>query len=188
MNRIHRWYCRSAAWRSRVETDLLPWALKDAALRGPALEIGPGPGITTDYLHRLLPELTVLEFDDRLAAALRRRFRDTHVRVIQGDATSMPFSDGSCNTVLCFTMLHHIPSPSLQNRLLAEAFRVLAPGGAFLGVDSRLSLRMKLFHWFDTMMIVDPQTFTERLRTVGFDQIQVELSDRSFRFRAVRPV
>ena len=63
MNRIHHWYCQSSSWTRRVNTKLMPWALGGAKLELPALEIGPGPGITTDYLRARLNSLTVLEHD-----------------------------------------------------------------------------------------------------------------------------
>jgi SAM-dependent methyltransferase len=186
MNRFHHWYCRSSVWKRRIETELMPWALNGATLLEPALEIGPGPGITTEYLRARVQSLTALERDAVLANHLGQRFRRTNVRVIEGDATAMPFENGSFRGVFCFTMLHHVPSAALQDRLVAEAFRVLAPGGVFLGTDSRMSLRMKLFHWFDTMVIVDPQTFPMRLRRAGFTGGRVELSESAFRFCARR--
>jgi SAM-dependent methyltransferase len=164
----------------------MPWALGDASLQGPALEIGPGPGVTTNYLRARVGSLTALENDPSLAKKLAVRFQNTNVQVIEGDATSMPFETGVFRTVFCFTMLHHVPSASLQDRVLAEALRVLAPGGTLLGTDSRASLRMKLFHCFDTMMIVDPETFGARLRRAGFTNEQIELSDGAFCFRATR--
>lgn len=186
MNRIHRWYCGSSAWKRRVGAELMPWALDGATLEEPALEIGPGPGIITDYLHTKVSSLTVLERDPILAKTLLDRFHNTNVRVIKGDATAMPFENGAFRTVFCFTMLHHVPSAALQDRVIAEAVRVLAPGGVFVGTDSRMSLRMKLFHWFDTMVIVDPEAFPGRLRDAGFRDAQIELSEDAFRFRAAR--
>jgi SAM-dependent methyltransferase len=186
MNRIHHWYCRSSAWQRRVETKLLPWALGDAAIHEPALEIGPGPGLTTDYLRTRVRSLTVLEPDPLSVRELRERFRGANVRVVEGDGTSIPFETGSFRTVFCFTMLHHVPGASLQDRLIGEALRVLTAGGTFVGTDSRGSLRMKLFHWFDTMVLVDPETFPDRLRAAGFSDAQVELSQGAFRFRAAR--
>ena len=186
MNRIHHWYCRSSSWKRRVDNELLPMALAGTTLDEPALEIGPGPGVTTDYLSARIRSLTALERDPLLAKKLRERFSSTNVRVIEGDATAMPFESGSFRTVFCFTMLHHVPSPALQDRVIAEAFRVLAPGGVFVGTDSRMSLRMKLFHWFDPMVIVEPETFRERLRHAGFTDAQIKVSGRAFRFCAVR--
>jgi SAM-dependent methyltransferase len=165
----------------------MPWALGGATLEGPALELGPGPGITTDYLRTRVSSLTVLEQDPILANRLLNRFHNTNVRVVKGDASAMPFESGSFGTVFCFTVLHHVPSASLQDRVMAEVVRVLAPGGVFVGTDSRMSLRMKLFHWFDTMVIVDPETFPGRLREAGFSDTQIELSEDAFRFSASRP-
>jgi len=164
----------------------MPWALGGTTLEGPALEIGPGPGLTTNYLRTRVGSLTALENDTSLAKKLAARFQNTNVQVIEGDATSMPFETGTFRTVFCFTMLHHVSSASFQDRVLAEALRVLAPGGTLLGTDSRASLRMRLFHCFDTMMIVDPETFADRLRRAGFTNEQIELSDGAFRFRATR--
>jgi len=162
----------------------MPWALTGVTLAGPALEIGPGPGITTDYLRTKVDSLTVLEADPILAERLRQRFQNTNVEVIEGDATAIPFERDAFRTVFCFTMLHHVPSVALQNKLIAEVRRVLAPGGVFVGTDSRMSWRMKVFHWFDTMVIVDPLVFPQRLLSAGFTDPQIELGQGAFRFRA----
>ena len=164
----------------------MPWALADVTLAGPALEIGPGPGITTDYIRTKVDSLTALEADPILAERLRQRFQNTNVNVIEGDATAIPFERDAFRTVFCFTMLHHVPSLALQNKLIAEVRRVLAPGGVFVGTDSRTSWRMKVFHWFDTMVIVDPLAFPQRLLEAGFMDPQIELGEGAFRFRAVR--
>jgi len=169
-----------------VDTELMPWALGELSLEGPALELGPGPGITTDYLRTKVDSLTALEADPMLAKRLRQRFSNTNVSVIDGDATAMPFDEGTFLTVYCFTMLHHVASIALQNKLLAEVHRVLAPGGVFVGTDSRLSVRMKVFRWFDTMVIVDPSVFPQLLLEAGLLIQKIELGQGAFRFHATR--
>ena len=184
MNTFHRWYCRTGHWRRTVEERLLPWALGGTDLGPEVLEIGPGPGVTTDVLARSVPRLTALEIDATLAGALRRR--QGAVRVVEGDATAMPFPDGSFSGVVSFTMLHHVPSAAAQDRLLAEAYRVLRPGGVFAGSDSTPSLVFRLAHFRDTMQLVDPDGFAERLSRAGFRDAQVRVGRGAFRFRSRR--
>jgi SAM-dependent methyltransferase len=187
MNRYHRWFCRSSLWRYALQRMLLPWALEGIHLGEEVLEIGPGPGLATDLLRGRTARLTALEIDPRLADSLKRRMQGTNVNVVEGDATRMPFTDGSFSTVVAFTMLHHVPSAALQDQLLAEARRVLRPGGLFTGTDNRASLGFRLAHLGDTMVPVDPDTFAVRLRAAGFGDMAIERRWRSFRFRAVRP-
>lgn len=187
MNRIHRWLCRSQPWRRTVEGRLLPWTLAGVELGDAPLEIGPGPGATTDVLRRSAPGLTCLEIDPALAASLSERMAGTPVRVVEGDATAMPFEPESFSAVVAFTMLHHVPSPAQQDGLLREAHRVLRPGGVFAGSDSTVSLGFRLLHIGDTMVPVDPEGFGARLEAVGFAEVRVERGNGAFRFRARRP-
>lgn len=184
MNRIHRWLCRSARWRRALEKDLLPWALEGIDLGHDLLEIGPGPGLTTDVLRQRVAHMTALEIDPRLAAVLKQGMQGTNVRVMEGDATRMPFDGGTFSAVICLTMLHHVPSATLQDELLAEAHRVLRPTGIFLGIDSTPSFRFSLIHLGDTMVTVDPDTIGARLSAAGFSEIAIDKRPHRFRFRA----
>ena len=156
-------------------------------LQTDVLEIGSGPGITTERLRTLVPELTCLEIDDRYASALSRRMAGERLRVLCGDGTAVPLRDASFDAVVCFTMLHHVRSSALQDRLLAEAARVLRPEGIFVGVDNLSSGVFRLLHLFDTMVPVDPATFPMRLKNAGFENIRVDVVPHRFRFRAQRP-
>ena len=184
MNRFHRWYCRTGHWRHAIQDEILPWALRGVDLGDHALEVGPGPGLTTDILAQRVPHLTAVEIDPDLANRLRDRFAGTNVRVEQGDATSLSFPDGVFTGAVSFTMLHHVPSIELQDRLLGEVRRVLAPGATFAGSDSRTSAVFRLAHVADTMVLVDPDTFAGRLAAAGFDGIEVQAGKSAFRFRA----
>jgi protein-L-isoaspartate O-methyltransferase len=73
MNLLHRWYCGSSRWAALVEGALLPWALEGVALGAELLELGPGPGVTTEVLRRRVARLTAVELDAALAARLARR-------------------------------------------------------------------------------------------------------------------
>jgi len=186
MNRLHKWLCRSHRWRNTL-AHRLPWAIGDIDLGSNVLEIGPGPGLTTDLLRTSLPRLTALEIDPQLAGSLRSHLKGSNVRIVEGDATDMPFVGSEFSAVVSFTMLHHVPSPELQNKVLAEAFRVLKPGGFFVGSDSLQSCFMRIIHVGDTLVPVSPDTFGARLQGVGFEVFEVAKNTQAFRFRAQRP-
>ncbi len=187
MNLIHAWICNSAGWRRKVAQEVLPWTLEGIELGGELLEIGPGYGATTELLCTRASHLTCVELDERLAERLRHRTAGRNVTVLCQDAIHMRLPDAAFDGVLCFTMLHHVPSAALQDRMLAEVARVLRPGGTFAGRDSRYSLRFRLLHLFDTMTVVDPEGFPERLRAAGFTGVQIDTAPGAFRFRARKP-
>lgn len=184
MNRIHRHYCRSGRWRSQL-SDVLPWVTEDVPLAGAkVLELGAGPGLTTDWLRARVGALTAVEYDAADAAALRGRAHD--VEVHHADATNLPFPDGSFDTVVCFTMLHHVPDTERQDRLFREAARVLRPNGMFGGSDSRWGPLFALAHVGDVLHLVDPATLPGRLYAAGFTDVRVDAKRSVFRFRATR--
>jgi SAM-dependent methyltransferase len=188
MNRIHHWLCRSARWRRELEENVMPWVLNGVELGTGVLEVGPGPGLTTDILRPRIAHLTALEIDSALALSLAARMQGSNVTVIQGDATDMPFPDAEFTGAVCFTMLHHVPSLPLQDRLFREVFRVLKPGAMFAGVDGRTSLYMRLIHIYDTLVPIEPSTFRPRLEHAGFEEIFIEAKPQRFRFQARKPV
>ncbi|HEX5410535.1 MAG TPA: class I SAM-dependent methyltransferase [Terriglobia bacterium] len=187
MNRVHRWLCRSARWKKALEEAILPAVVNGIDLGDNLLEVGPGPGLTTDWLRVRLPQLTAVEIDGQLARRLANRMRGANVRVIQGDGAALPFKDDSFSGAVAFTMFHHVPSVELQNRLFQEVCRVLRPGGVFAGVDSADGWLMRLLHISDTLVPVDPAALPARLQSAGFTCISINTDKSGFRFSAVRP-
>lgn len=182
MNTVHRLYCRSGRWRYRLDS-LLPWATEGVPLSGAqVLEIGSGPGQTTDWLVLRAGSLAAVELDENDAAALAARLPTVDVR--RADATDLPFDDASFDTVVCFTMLHHVPTAELQDRLLAQAARVLRPGGTFAGSDSRWGPLFAVAHLGDTMRLVDADGLPARLAAAGLANATVNKRRDAFRFRA----
>jgi SAM-dependent methyltransferase len=186
MNFFHRRLCRSDRWRRVVEKDIVPWVLDGIDIGSNVLEVGPGPGVTADLLRRRVQHLTCVEIDSDFAQALVNRMAGGNVTIVCEDATSMSLADGAFDGAISLTMLHHVPSMALQNRLFSEIARVLRPGGLFAGVDSLYSVGLRLVHFFDTMVLVDPTTLPRRLEAAGFTDIHVDTKEHLFRFRARR--
>ena len=115
---------------------MIPWALDGLDPGEDVLELGPGPGLSTDVLRERTARLTVVEIDPRLASSLQERMKSTNVEVVEADAAAMPFPDGSFSAVLSFTMVHHVLSATVQDRLLAEAWRVLRPAQSLTFANS----------------------------------------------------
>jgi SAM-dependent methyltransferase len=187
MNLLHRWFCSSSQWKVTVEQFIVPWALDGIDLGSHTLEVGPGYGATTDVLRTRAEQLTCVEIDGKLAEALRMR-QYQNVMVVCQDATKMGFADESFDSAVCFTMLHHIGSPSLQDRLLQQVARVLRPGGIFAGTDSLDRRSFRWLHCFDTCVVVPPNTFGSRLEAAGFHEVRVDLNPYAFRFQARKPL
>jgi len=189
MNAEHLRFCASAEWAETVERVLLPWAIGGRRLGDQVLEVGAGPGLVTDALRVRVPRLVAVELDGGLAAALGRRLSGSGVAVVRGDATALPFAGGRFSSVACFTMLHHVPTVGMQDRLLAELGRVLRAGGVLVGTDAIDTPARRALHVGDVFVPADPATLADRLRAAGFTGPEVEVAadgDR-FRFAATRP-
>jgi SAM-dependent methyltransferase len=184
MNEAHLRICASPEWAAYVESELLPWALDGADLGDDVLEVGPGPGLTTDVLRQRVPRLTAVEIDPGLAEALAGRLAGSNVSVLLGDGTDLPLPDGRFSAATLFTMLHHVPSAVLQDRLLAEVRRVLRPGGLVIGTDGLATDERRELHEGDIFVPVDPDGLAARLAAAGFAGPVVEVAGDRFRFRA----
>jgi len=187
MNQGHLQFLSSPEWAQMLQTDLLPWVLSAGDLGHDVLEVGPGPGLTTDLLRQRITRVTAVEIDSDLARQLEDRLAGTNVRVINADATDTGLPSQLFSAATCFSMLHHMPSTQIQDELFAEVLRVLKDGGIFLGVDALDLEPIRQGHVDDIFNPVDPDTLSRRLDSVGFSNIRIERRDYQFRFVAAKP-
>ena len=68
-------FCSSPEWRAMLEEQILPPVLRDLDLGDDVIEIGPGPGFTTDVLRRRAAHVTAVEIDEVLAERLSSRWQ-----------------------------------------------------------------------------------------------------------------
>jgi ubiquinone/menaquinone biosynthesis C-methylase UbiE len=185
VNKAHLELCSSDQWAEGLRKWIIPGALANVQLGDDVLEVGPGPGRTTDILMAMVPRLTAVEIDADLATQLAARMAGTNVEVVHADATDLPFPDGRFSAALSFTMLHHVPSIEAQDRLFAEVARVLRPGGVLAGVDSHDSPDFRDLHVDDVCVPLDPSTLADRLRKAGFAEVTVDDNPYVVQFRAI---
>jgi ubiquinone/menaquinone biosynthesis C-methylase UbiE len=186
MNENHARVCTSPEWAEHLQNDILSVLTRDIDLGKEMLEIGPGPGAATEWLRHKVARLTAVEIDETAAAELASRYAETNVEIVVGSATELGYPDDTFDSAGCFTMLHHVPTVALQNKIFAEAFRVLRPGGVLIGSDSLASTGLHDFHEGDTYNPVEPASLLPRLQTLGFGKITITV-DYSVTFIAHKP-
>jgi SAM-dependent methyltransferase len=166
-------FCASEDWRQMVQELVLPPALDGVDLGDDVIEIGPGPGFTTDVLRTLAERLTAVEIDPLLAERLATRLAGTNVEVICADATTLDLPDDRFTGAGSFNMLHHVPTDEAQDRIFAELARVLRSGGQLVAADGSPRLEADAFHEGDTYHPIHPDALRTRLAAAGFTNIQV---------------
>ena len=107
------------------------WACSQA--RGQVLEIAIGTGLNLPFYPADV-ELTGIEISPAMLEITRRRAKSLgrQVKLVVGDAQTLPFSDQSFDTVVCTIALCSIPD---DRQAVAEAWRVLRPGGSFVALE-----------------------------------------------------
>jgi SAM-dependent methyltransferase len=174
---LHLEFCASPQWRQIIEETVLPRALQGVDLGPEALEIGPGPGFTTDVLRARVDHLTAVELDEALAGALAARLAGTNVDVVLGDAAALDFPAGRFSGAASFHMLHHIETDEAQNAVFAELARVLRPGGTLVAADGIENEGTRAFHTDDTYNPIDPEDLRRRLADAGFTAVEIGVYD-----------
>lgn len=117
-----------AAW-ARALSHLLP------PLR--VADLGCGEGYLTIEAARWAKEVVAVDRSDvvlRQARALARRRGVTNITWKRGEIEEVPLQDASMDVALLSQALHHAAEPA---RALAEAVRIVVPGGTVLVLDLR---------------------------------------------------
>ena len=97
-------------------------------------DIGGGPGIYTDHLLSLGYDVVHRDLVADHVGAVRARHRPgtpTGVRLdaAVGDARSLDIEDASVDVTLLLGPLYHLPDPDDRRAAIAEAARIVRPGG-----------------------------------------------------------
>lgn len=96
-------------------------------------DLGCGTGQVAELLAPFVAEVVAVDESAAMLAAARKRLRDQeNVTVREGDLAALPIDDDALDAALLFLVLHYTAEPA---EVLAEACRVLKPGGRVLIVD-----------------------------------------------------
>jgi SAM-dependent methyltransferase len=107
---------------------------------GSILEIGCGAGAVLELLSKNFPKSAITGIDNSeqmLSAATGRKYSNSNVSIIQGDALNRQFENGSIDTIILSSVLHEIYSYNnyqidALEKALSNACEMLAPGGRII--------------------------------------------------------
>lgn len=173
----HYWWAYVRPWALRIFErrwliNLILWGhyrrLRDSALdtMGPVL---PGRTLQVACVYGDLSEqllrrvragggsLDVVDVLPIQLENLRRKLADDTVGLLARDASMLGLPDAAYDRAILYFLLHEQP-PSVRERTLAEAFRVVKPGGSVIIVDFARPVRWHpLRHlWFPLLARLEP--------------------------------
>lgn len=101
------------------------------------LEVGCGPGALAESLHRWYPraQITAIDRDSNFISFARAHIPGIDFQ--EGDATALPFGDGTFDVTISNTVQEHIEPTAFWG----EQLRVLKPGGVCLCLSARRGLQ-----------------------------------------------
>lgn len=156
------------------------------------LDLGCGTGLELNYYFALNPtaRVTGIDLAPGMLAALREKFPDRDLKLIQGSYFAVPFGEQVFDGAVSVESLHHFTQEE-KIPLYRKLYAALKPGAAFVLTDylapdeayerfyrSEL-LRLKAeqgigddeFYHYDTPLTVAHEM--EALRAAGFEKIEI---------------
>jgi SAM-dependent methyltransferase len=123
---LHREYAPGRTW------DSLCHGLLHFAHFGRCVDVGAGDGAMVELIAPRSTSLTCIDPSPAMVAAGRSRVQALHISgvdYLQAPGENLPLADGSADAALFVQSLQYIADPAAA---LAEAVRILAPGGRLL--------------------------------------------------------
>jgi ArsR family transcriptional regulator len=111
-------------------------------------DLGSGTGAVTQALAPFVAQVIAVDESGAMLSAARKRLHGVeNVDIRNGRLESLPLADAEVDVALLFLVLHYVADPE---RVIAEASRILKPGGRLLVLDmmphDRQDLRQTMGH------------------------------------------
>lgn len=127
-----------------------------AGASGRTIDLGAGTGANLSLYPAAVTELVLAEPDPHMAKRLRNRLGEGDgvgesappARLVEAPAEDLPFEDFSFDTAVFTLVLCTVPNPTAA---LAEAARVLRPGGKLLFLEHVRSQSPRVARWQDRL-------------------------------------
>jgi SAM-dependent methyltransferase len=161
-----------------------PTALAELAPGETVLDLGSGGGIDVLLSARRVGPSGMaygLDMTDEMLALARQNQRTAgvgNVEFLKGEIESIPLPDGSVDVVISNCVINLSAD---KDRVLAEAFRVLKPGGRFAVSDVVVrgavppAIRRSVELWIGCVAgALEEREYREKLARAGFEAIDVE--------------
>lgn len=135
-------------------------------------DLGAGTGAVAAAFAPFVSRVVAVDESPAMLAAARERLAPfAHAEVRRGRLEALPLADASLDLAVLSLVLHHLPEPAAA---LAEAGRVVAPGGRLLVVDTapheREELRREMGHvWLG----FEAEPMRRWLEEAGFEAVAV---------------
>jgi SAM-dependent methyltransferase len=141
----------------------------------PVLDIGCGPGHTTEYLTSLRLMVTGIDLSPKMIDEASRLFPQS--RFVVGDFFALPNASSSVAGILAFYCFVHL-APDQLRQVFSEMFRVLSHDGVMLLSFHVGSEVVRVEHFLNTDAVLDftffePPEVKSLLMSAGFDVMDI---------------
>jgi ubiquinone/menaquinone biosynthesis C-methylase UbiE len=121
-----------------------------AQASGRTIDLGAGTGANLELFPEAVTELALAEPDPHMAKRLRAKLAESgrDAELVEAPAEKLPFEDSSFDTAVFTLVLCTVPDPPAA---LAEAARVLRPGGKLLFLEHVRAEDAGLARWQDRL-------------------------------------
>lgn len=117
------------------------------------LDLGCGTGLELEYFYRLNPaaQVTGIDLSAGMLAALREKFADKELNLIQGSYFDAPLGTEAFDAAVSVESLHHFTREA-KTRLYRKLWKSLKPSGYFILTDYFALSDEEEAHWYQELL------------------------------------